>query len=541
MLQKQRKIIEFSGSMVLSAVVFLLIYKFIPIVYATNDDRMIAEIISGQFSGTPEAYAIQMSYGFTWFLSKLYEVTNDLNWYGIALLGTQILSFGSMLYRLQSFGKKWTEKLCILAASIGLFLALWLKVYVQMTYTSTAAFVGLAAIFWYATSKTNWKNCLMAGILANLAFCIRPNVFYMLVPATGLVYLWKIFGKKEQTKLTIAAPFLILAVTAGLFFVNSVAYAKPEWKEFMAFFDDRTQIYDYYDLADFEDHPELYEPYGIDKTEYDMIRVYNYTTMGEEPKTFFPEYIAAYEEMEQREGITFTTKAVNAVKTFFKDVFTGEYGVENTVLFVAAAVLLFVSFMKKRYLLSLYLGTQWAANTMLWLYFTYWQRAIDRIQISMSLIFLAVILHVLYELCQAPEGEETEPSNKKAGSFVILFVLVGIFVFAGNMARIPAVDTILSSLLEKSTLLVSVASCQVMSNVPSAILLSQFTTDYHSLLLGVNIGGTGTLIASLASLITFSEFRILYPGHTKKYFLLFTLINFIFLAIMLIASKLFFI
>lgn len=432
MLQKQRKIIEFSGSMILSAVVFLLIYKFIPIVYATNDDRMIAEIISGQFSGTPEAYAIQMSYGFTWFLSKLYEVTNDLNWYGIALLGTQILSFGSMLYRLQSFGKKWTEKLCILAASIGLFLALWLKVYVQMTYTSTAAFVGLAAIFWYATSKTNWKNCLMAGILANLAFCIRPNVFYMLVPATGLVYLWKIFGKKEQTKLTIAAPFLILAVTAGLFFVNSVAYAKPEWKEFMAFFDDRTQIYDYYDLADFEDHPELYEPYGIDKTEYDMIRVYNYTTMGEEPKTFFPEYIAAYEEMEQREGITFTTKAVNAVKTFFKDVFTGEYGVENTVLFLAAAVLLFVSFMKKCYLLSLYLGTQWAANVMLWLYFTYWQRAIDRIQISMSLIFLAVILHVLYELCQVPEGEEAEQSNKKAGSFVILFVLVGIFVFAGN-------------------------------------------------------------------------------------------------------------
>ena len=74
MLQKNRKIFEFAGSMLLSAMVFLIIYKFIPIVYSTNDDRMIAEIVSGQFTGKPESYGIQMTYGFTWFLSKLYEI-----------------------------------------------------------------------------------------------------------------------------------------------------------------------------------------------------------------------------------------------------------------------------------------------------------------------------------------------------------------------------------------------------------------------------------------------------------------------------------
>ena len=115
------------------------------------------------------------------------------------------------------------------------------------------------------------------------------------------------------------------------------------------------------------------------------------------------------------------------------------------------------------------------------------------------------------------------------------------FIFAGNLARIESVNLFFSSLLEKDTLLVSTLSCQAISNVPSAILLSQFTNDYHSLLLGVNIGGTGTLIASLASLITFNEYRILYPGNTKKYFLLFTLINFIFLAVMTLAAKLFFV
>ena len=111
------------------------------------------------------------------------------------------------------------------------------------------------------------------------------------------------------------------------------------------------------------------------------------------------------------------------------------------------------------------------------------------------------------------------------------------FIFAGNLARIEAVNTLMSSLLAKDTLLVSVLSCQGISNVPSAILLSRFTADYRSLLLGVNIGGTGTLIASLASLITFSEFRLLYPGHGKRYFWLFTLVNVIFLVVMTLAAK----
>ena len=93
MLKKNSKAFEFAGSMLLAAVVFLVIYKFIPIVYSTNDDRMIAEIVSGQFSGKPESYGIQMTFGYTWFLSKLYEITRTFNWYGILLIGIQIFSF----------------------------------------------------------------------------------------------------------------------------------------------------------------------------------------------------------------------------------------------------------------------------------------------------------------------------------------------------------------------------------------------------------------------------------------------------------------
>ena len=128
-------------------------------------------------------------------------------------------------------------------------------------------------------------------------------------------------------------------------------------------------------------------------------------------------------------------------------------------------------------------------------------------------------------------------SSKASIKFKIFFACslsVISIVFSGNMARIGAVRDFVSGLLEKNTLIFSVLSCQFISNVPSAILLSQFTDDYRSLLVGVNIGGVGTLIASLASLITFREYTKNYPERTKQYILLFLLVNFAFLILLTI-------
>lgn len=122
----------------------------------------------------------------------------------------------------------------------------------------------------------------------------------------------------------------------------------------------------------------------------------------------------------------------------------------------------------------------------------------------------------------------------KKVDYPLLFTFVFFFIFAGNMARIDAVIDIFSYLLDKSTLLFSVASCQVISNVPSAILLSQFTDNYADLLVGVNIGGAGTLIASLASLITYREYTKHNSDSSVSYIKQFTTFNFGILFILII-------
>ena len=126
----------------------------------------------------------------------------------------------------------------------------------------------------------------------------------------------------------------------------------------------------------------------------------------------------------------------------------------------------------------------------------------------------------------------------KEVNYPLLATFCVFFVFSGNMARIPAVSAFFEYLLPKNTLLFGILSCQFISNVPSAVLLSHFTTDYASLLPAVNIGGCGTLIASLASLITFSEFKQHNPDRVKSYVIKFSVINFSFATILFILQSL---
>lgn len=116
--------------------------------------------------------------------------------------------------------------------------------------------------------------------------------------------------------------------------------------------------------------------------------------------------------------------------------------------------------------------------------------------------------------------------------YPLLLTFVFFFIFSGNMSRIEAVRQFFSMLMDKSTLLFSILSCQCISNVPSAILLSRFTDNYADLLVGVNIGGVGTLISSLASLITFREYGKHNPGRVGYYIGMFSLFNFGFLFVL---------
>ena len=116
--------------------------------------------------------------------------------------------------------------------------------------------------------------------------------------------------------------------------------------------------------------------------------------------------------------------------------------------------------------------------------------------------------------------------------FMLLLTFVAFFVFAGNLARVEAVDIILRRLMSGREYLTALLSSQVISNVPAAVLLSGFTDNAKALILGVNIGGLGTPIASLASLISLKLYSQTENSRTGRFLLEFTVLN-VFLLIVL--------
>ena len=122
--------------------------------------------------------------------------------------------------------------------------------------------------------------------------------------------------------------------------------------------------------------------------------------------------------------------------------------------------------------------------------------------------------------------------------FMLLLTFVAFFIFAGNLARIDAVSALLRRLLAGREYPVTLLTSQIISNVPAALLLSGFTDQSRALLLGVNIGGLGTPIASLASLISMKLYSHSDHAHTGRYLLEFSAVNLVLLLILSLAQLL---
>lgn len=120
--------------------------------------------------------------------------------------------------------------------------------------------------------------------------------------------------------------------------------------------------------------------------------------------------------------------------------------------------------------------------------------------------------------------------------YSLLATFVFLFVFIGNMGRLPAFRSLIEQILNGHEILTSVGISQIISNVPAAILLSGFSSNWKDLLIGTNLGGLGTLIASMASLISYKQIAAANPDEKGRYLLVFTGWNLLFLCCLLLVA-----
>ena len=122
--------------------------------------------------------------------------------------------------------------------------------------------------------------------------------------------------------------------------------------------------------------------------------------------------------------------------------------------------------------------------------------------------------------------------------YSLLLTFTFFFLFIGNISGIESFRAWILEILDGRDRILSVLISQVISNVPAAMLLSGYSSHVTELIIGTNIGGLGTLIASMASLISYKQVAAGYPGQKKKYLAVFTFCNLVFLAVLLLLGML---
>ena len=123
-------------------------------------------------------------------------------------------------------------------------------------------------------------------------------------------------------------------------------------------------------------------------------------------------------------------------------------------------------------------------------------------------------------------------SSFKTVDYSLLLTFICFFIFIGNISSLSSVRQFLTDTVNGRETPISIAASQLISNVPAALMLSGFTKRYSDLIVGVDLGGLGTLIASMASLISYKAVAAAYPEKRKKYILIFTAVNIAFLVIL---------
>lgn len=261
--------------------------------YCVNDDTTLRDILCGSYTGVPESRNIQMLYPVSALFSLFYKLFPalpgglEIPWYGICLCICQYGALFLIATRAAGFvNRKWMKG--VMVAGTLLFagnILLYELVYVQ--YTMTCAILMAAAVFWFYTTdasksvKSFLAENIVSILLVVLAFQIRTEMAILLFPfllGAGLCK-WskeKKFFTKENIVKYLGIIGAALALMGGSLLADRLAYGTEEWQRFRAFFDYRTEIYDFLGWPDYETNQEFYEEAGLSQAEAVLIDNYNF-------------------------------------------------------------------------------------------------------------------------------------------------------------------------------------------------------------------------------------------------------------------------
>ncbi len=286
--------------------------------YDLNDDTMMLDIMSGAYSGTPDGHNMQTLYPLGALIAFCYRMCDKIPWYGLFLLLCQFgcfylagvrlcaltartsqgiprfLSLASLLRSGEEAGGNrnsgWMRKCFVLLVLSFFMWGCCLSHLVHIQYTVTSAMLSATAVFLFLTSPEApgwpagrfvfWQ--IPSIMLAVLAYQLRSEMLLLTLPFIGLAGLYRLTGEKKifVKENLIKYGGVLGSILAGMLLssgIDHVAYGSAEWKDFVAFFEARTIVYDFYpELIQEDRYEEALTQLGVTPVQQTLLRNYNY-------------------------------------------------------------------------------------------------------------------------------------------------------------------------------------------------------------------------------------------------------------------------
>lgn len=430
--------IALAVSLVLSFLCGFVIYQTIGFVYAIADDLIMRDIASGAFTGTPDGHLIFIRYVLGWGISRLYLLNRCVDWYGFFMAGALFLGLAALLFR----GLSARKSLCWKAVYTGLVLGIsgtgLIFHTAQFEWTISAAALGSSALYLYVTEPSEagrrgqrlLEACLI-WLLLILTFCIRYDVFFMVMPGFGITFLWKFFCRKDgrfQVHFReLALPVAVFLAVGLITLAERNAYQGTEWEEFQRFQSARSQVYDYTGVPAYEANPDFFEELGLDEHQMRNLRHYAlYLVDGMDAGMM--EALSQESVRQSTEGSGLKTRLKSGVLLALEQFTDAEYfTISIPALLLLLAALLMAFRCRKKLLLpiALFLGTE----GVLWLGLGFLGRLPERVACSMHLVLLMGAAGLCFLLWNDREeelkvsGQELQKKNRKG--FLNMLFLAG--------------------------------------------------------------------------------------------------------------------
>lgn len=423
--------------------------------YQANDDITIKNILSGVYTGTPESRNVQMHYPMSLLISLLYRIGRGIPWYGLLLCAAHFFSFGYIAYTTCKVLNKTWLKWIVSVIEVVLFTSAMLYEIVFTQYTVTVGIISAAGMFGLFLSdrtlepKAFIKANIPNFILIFVAFVTRSEMLLLVMPFICLAGLFKwtdtdkdtnekAFDKKNLIKYFGAFAIILVSLGIGQL-IHTLAYISPEWKEFVRFFDNRTELYDYQFAPSYEGNEAFYDSINLGKEEVTLLENYNFGIDSDITADTLKQ-VADYAKSLKGDNSSLIARMKAAIPDYKYILRCGQendiYGRNLRELYLVGMLMLVLLIIKNNELIRIWQPILlFIVRSGLWLYMISTGRYPARITHSLYFIELVLIIGMIIFQAKKERQKRFPMATVLA---IMLFALFSVSVFAINYQKVQA-------------------------------------------------------------------------------------------------------